>query len=361
MFRSLLSFAILCCMFAPAMADEAADKVKANPDSVEAINAYMVSQLPKVIEAMQSDPVAADKLLSEVKGVLDSLKTEKEDAKNLLQRAKSAVAFYGTQIELAKVSLADIEKELEAKPDDAKVFNRYTQKVMSELQKAMSGKTEDLEAKLKAVRDRLAKVVAATKDDGVKAAAEAFPRRLAGIERQIESARRLEALVGKAAAPLEVEAWVNGSPVSDSDLKGKVVLLDFWAVWCGPCIATFPHLIEWNKEYGDKGLVIVGLTNYYKYEWDEAANRASRAKDVEKVTKESEQDMLKKFAALHKLTHRFAVQPDGSKLSEYYAVSGIPHVVLIDRSSKVRMVKVGSGPANAKAISEMLEKLIAEK
>ena len=134
------------------------------------------------------------------------------------------------------------------------------------------------------------------------------------------------------------------------------MLLDFWAVWCGPCIATFPHLKEWNEKYKDKGLVIVGLTNYYNFKWNDETSKAARSQ--EKVTPDEENEMLRKFAEHHSLHHRFAVQKKGSSLSEYYAVSGIPHVVLLDQEGKVRLVKVGSGPANAKAIHEMLEKLL---
>jgi len=58
------------------------------------------------------------------------------------------------------------------------------------------------------------------------------------------------------------------------------------------------------------------------------------------------------------LHHRFAIQKDKA-LAEYYAVSGIPHVVLIDREGKIRLIRVGSGDKNAKDIGEMLEKLVA--
>lgn len=52
-----------------------------------------------------------------------------------------------------------------------------------------------------------------------------------------------------------------GGNVSIDDYKGKVVLLDFWATWCGPCVQTMPQLDGLYKEFKDKGLVVVGVTN----------------------------------------------------------------------------------------------------
>ena len=196
----------------------------------------------------------------------------------------------------------------------------------------------------------------AATSDAAKRIYESQARMFAGLERSIEAGKTLAALIGKDAAPLSVETWVNGESLKDSDLKGKVVLLDFWAIWCGPCIATFPHLREWNEKYEKKGLVMIGLTNYYGYEWDDAAGRAKKA--AGEVTHEQEHEMLKKFAAHHQLRHRFGVSTDRS-ISQYYAVTGIPHVVVIDQAGKVRMVRVGSGEANAKDIGDLLEKLLA--
>ncbi len=178
------------------------------------------------------------------------------------------------------------------------------------------------------------------------------------MERTILAAKKLLALIGKDAAPLQADAWVNGSPLTDADVKGKVVLLDFWAVWCGPCVATFPHLREWQEKYADKGLVIVGVTRYYNYSWDEEAGRANRSQ--EKMTEEAEQEMLVKFAEHYNLHHRFALQPEGT-LAEFYGVTGIPQAVVIDQSGKIRMIKVGSGDANAKAIDDLLKELLEEK
>ncbi len=69
------------------------------------------------------------------------------------------------------------------------------------------------------------------------------------------------ALEGKPMPPLDVTGWVNGE-VKPSDMKGKVVLVDFYATWCGPCMAAIPHNNELLKKYGAKGLVIVGVCTH---------------------------------------------------------------------------------------------------
>lgn len=53
---------------------------------------------------------------------------------------------------------------------------------------------------------------------------------------------------------------LKGKTVEIADFKGKVVLLNFWATWCAPCLAEIPELIKWQKEYENKGLQIVGIT-----------------------------------------------------------------------------------------------------
>lgn len=66
------------------------------------------------------------------------------------------------------------------------------------------------------------------------------------------------ALEGKPAPALDATGWINGE-IKPADLKGKVVIVDFFATWCGPCKAAIPHNNELLKQYQAKGLVIVGI------------------------------------------------------------------------------------------------------
>jgi thiol-disulfide isomerase/thioredoxin len=176
---------------------------------------------------------------------------------------------------------------------------------------------------------------------------------------------KTNALVGKPAPEIAGEFTVNGKPVKLADLKGKVVLLDFWAVWCGPCIATFPHLRELDKEYKDKGLEIVGLTMYngdrgQKFKFDKETGKLAKA---DSLTNKEEQELLKDFNTFHKLTHRLQAMSgdEWKKVGSAYGVTGIPQMVVIDKKGVVQMIKVGSGEENAKAISEKIKELIAAK
>ncbi len=168
-------------------------------------------------------------------------------------------------------------------------------------------------------------------------------------------------LIGKSAPEVKGEFSLNGETKKLSDLKGKVVLLDFWAVWCGPCIQTFPHLRDWTKEYQKDGLEILGVTTYYEVlSFDK---EKGKLKKVDALKSAEEHDMIKDFAAYHKLTHRLmTVSKDNwMKVSKDYLIQGIPHAVVIDRKGQVRMVRVGSGQENADALHAEIKKLLAEK
>jgi thiol-disulfide isomerase/thioredoxin len=185
-------------------------------------------------------------------------------------------------------------------------------------------------------------------------------RSLKSVKSRVESALVRDRLIGTPAPEIIADHFVATQPVTMEELRGKVVLLDFWAIWCGPCIATFPHLIEWHEKYSDKGLVILGATNFYNYKWDDDAGKPISVEKGTEVTPEEELAMLEKFREFHKLHHGFFVNSKTSGYAKAFAVSGIPQAVLLDKAGKIQLIRVGSGEANAKALEAKIEELLAQ-
>jgi thiol-disulfide isomerase/thioredoxin len=101
-----------------------------------------------------------------------------------------------------------------------------------------------------------------------------------------------------------VEKWLSEKP----DTKGKFVLIDFWATWCGPCKKAIPELNRWAEQY-PKQLVVVGLS-------DETEQKVTSMKTP----------VINYYSAID----------TEKRLKSTFAVSGIPHVVLIDPKGIVR-------------------------
>ena len=336
-------------------AKSSAQKLKEDPNDVQALNEYFEQAMSSAVKIMELQPEAARKQLQEISKSLGELKPSAPPAIKRVETAKVHVTRYLKEIEIQQTPLADIEQKLTANPDDTEALSHYVFKMTQSIERAIKGSPDEAAKLLEAFRAGLKKTSENAKEAATRTQAGTESRNTFRLERSIESARTQLAVIGKDAAPLDALAWVNGSPLADNDLKGKVVLLDFWAVWCGPCIRSFPHLREWNEKYGEKGLVTIGLTRYYEFDWNADAKTAVR---VPGLSHEKEQEMLVKFAELHGLKYRFGLQSDESSLAKFYGVTFIPQVVVIDQQGKVRLIRVGSGDEQAAAIAELLEKLL---
>jgi thiol-disulfide isomerase/thioredoxin len=89
---------------------------------------------------------------------------------------------------------------------------------------------------------------------------------------QMRRTRPPSPLVGLRMPPLEAAGWINTDrPPAAGDLRGRVVLIDFWATWCNPCVESMPHLVEIYRRFNNQGLVVVGFTD----EDDRPANTVS--------------------------------------------------------------------------------------
>lgn len=171
-------------------------------------------------------------------------------------------------------------------------------------------------------------------------------------------------LIGKVAADIPTDFALNGPSVKLADLKGKVVLVDFWAVWCRPCIAAFPHLARWHSEYKAKGLEVVGVTTYFeKFGFDAETGKAFQY-DEGKMTPAQEQAMLRDFVKHHELPYRVLAVPRSHYRRVFgtgYRVNGVPQAVLIDRKGMVRQVVVGSDEEKTAALERGIRELLSEK
>jgi len=117
----------------------------------------------------------------------------------------------------------------------------------------------------------------------------------AGQTQILESTLKLINLVGTEAPDLFAETWINSGPLRLKKLRGKVVVIDFWATWCAPCRAVIPSLVEIYEKYKNNGLVVIGYTRLYgSYRDDKQRLGPVEPKDEIRLTGE----FLKRFETI---------------------------------------------------------------
>ncbi len=128
----------------------------------------------------------------------------------------------------------------------------------------------------------------------------------------------------------------DGREITLSQLKGKVVLLDFWATWCGPCKESIPHMIQLYKNYRESGFELVGM-------------------NIEKGDSET----VRRFIASMEIPYPVVMAPENVVNS--YRVSGIPAAFLIDKEGKIRERMLGFSSTIARQMDAKVKDLTSEK
>lgn len=170
-------------------------------------------------------------------------------------------------------------------------------------------------------------------------------------KKSIESELAQIEFLGKKAPSISAETWVNSKALSLDKLKGKVVIIDFWAPWCSPCRTVIPGLIEEYGKLKNDGLVVIGFTKLYGSYRDDIQNAG-------KVDRNKEIELIKGFVERFKIDYPVAISDDGSDFDSYM-ITGIPTMIFIDRDGNVDYIKIGSG--NHNSVKEKIAALLENK
>jgi thiol-disulfide isomerase/thioredoxin len=129
---------------------------------------------------------------------------------------------------------------------------------------------------------------------------------------------------------------LDGQEIMLSKLKGKVVLLDFWATWCAPCREATPHLINLQKTYQEKGVEVIGMN------MDKG--------DVQTV---------RRFVKSMDIPYAVTITPE--EVSRNYGITALPTTIIVDKEGKIRQKLLGFTSEISKQITSTIVELTQEK
>ncbi len=141
----------------------------------------------------------------------------------------------------------------------------------------------------------------------------------------------LNQMQGKTAPPLTVKNWINSKPLKLEELKGKIVVLEFWATWCKTCLASVPHHNDLAKKYAVNGVILIGICD------QEGAEKMALA--------------AKKFDIQYPIAADVA-----DATFKAYKSDSTPDYYLIDRKGNLRWADIETDD-----LEKAIELLIAEK
>jgi len=144
-------------------------------------------------------------------------------------------------------------------------------------------------------------------------------------------------------ADAEIEL-LDGTKTSISAEKGKVIMVNIWGIWCGPCRAEMPHLVDFKKKYGDEGFEILGLN---------IGDQNGSPEPVENI---------KQFGDQMKINYTLARSPRETTNQLYMVTKQqvVPQTLLVDREGHLRGVFIGSGDRIYDSMQKEIDKIMAQ-
>ena len=159
--------------------------------------------------------------------------------------------------------------------------------------------------------------------------------------RRLESAAGRGELTGRTAPELHCE-WVRNADGSTpwnqlSDLRGKIVVIDFWATWCGPCKQIMPVIQSISEEFKDKGVAVFGVNTW-----------------------EKKDGVVKAKTYMESKKYTYGCLLAGEELAKTYGITGIPTLILINKDGTIALAEIGAAGDTKKMLQEAITAALAK-